>query len=267
LLAPAIDKLIEEYRQAPVKHADDTSWRTDGQNGYAWLFCTPRTSLFRFRKTRSASVAREVLGEKALPGDLVADRYSGYNKAPCDIQHCYSHLLREGEDLQKEFPHHQEVDTFVGTFAPLLAQAMGLRSLPISDREFYKRAKKTKQAIIGVVEGPARHPVIQRLQDIFHHKAHRMYHWADDRNVPAENNFAERQLRGVVIARKVSFGSQSDAGAQTREILMSVVLTLKQHFDDFQTRFKTALDRLAEDPTLDPYNLLFQQNSSQSAHN
>jgi len=267
LLRPAIDKLIEEYRQAPVKHADETSWRTDGQNGYVWLFCTPRTSLFRFRKTRSASVVKEVFGEEPLPGDLVVDRYQAYNKAPCRLQYCYSHLSREVKDLHKEFPQDAEVQTFVGRFAPLLSQAMSPRGLPISDRQFYRRAKTTKQAILEVVEHSARHPVIQRIQDIFRRTPKRMYRWSEDRNIPAENNFAERDLRGLVIARKVSFGSQSDAGARTREILMSIVLTLKQRFDDFQTRFKNALDQLAEDPTLDPYNILFQQNSSQYAHN
>jgi hypothetical protein len=40
---------------------------------------------------------------------------------------------------------------------------------------------------------------------------------------------------------------------------MSIVLTLKQRFDDFPTRFKHALDQLAQNPELDPYNLLFQQ--------
>jgi transposase len=48
--------LIEAYRNSPVKHADETGWRTDGNNGYAWLFCTPEISIFRIRKTRSASV-------------------------------------------------------------------------------------------------------------------------------------------------------------------------------------------------------------------
>jgi len=41
--------------------------------------------------------------------------------------------------------------------------------------------------------------------------------------IPAENNRAERALRPLVIARKVSFGSQSEAGAGTREILMTVL--------------------------------------------
>ena len=262
LLEPVIGKLIEEYRQAPVKHADETSWRTDGKNGYVWLFCMPRTILFRFRKTRSASVAKEVFGEEALPGDLVVDRYHVYNKAPCRLQYCYSHLNREVKDLQKEFPDQPEVETFVGRFVPLLSQAMGLRGLAISDGQFYRRAKATKQAILEVVEHSARHPGIQRIQDIFRRTPERMYRWAEDRNIPAENNFAERTLRPLVIARKVSFGSQSDAGAQTREILMSIVLTLKQRFPNFQTRFKHALDQLAQDPNLNPYLLLFQQHPS-----
>jgi len=56
--------LIEAYRQADVKHADETGWRTDGNNGYAWLFCTAEISIFRVRKTRSASVAKDVFGPK-----------------------------------------------------------------------------------------------------------------------------------------------------------------------------------------------------------
>ena len=30
--------LIEAYRRAPVKHADETGWRADGHNGYSWLY-------------------------------------------------------------------------------------------------------------------------------------------------------------------------------------------------------------------------------------
>lgn len=57
------------------------------------------------------------------------------------------------------------------------------------------------------------------------------------------------------------------SGAKTREILMSVVLILKQRFDDLQARFKNTLDRLAQNPNPDPYDLLFQQDPSQPARN
>jgi transposase len=85
---PVLKQLKEEYRSAPVRHADETSWRTDGQNGYSWLFCTEQVSLCLYRQTRSASVVREVLGEKELDGVLVVDRYNGYNQVKCRIQYC-----------------------------------------------------------------------------------------------------------------------------------------------------------------------------------
>src|SRR5438067_5042294 len=58
LFKPVLPRLIERYRLASVRHADETSWRTDGRSGYAWLFCTPDLSIFMFRQTRSASVPR-----------------------------------------------------------------------------------------------------------------------------------------------------------------------------------------------------------------
>ncbi len=255
--------LIEPYRQSPVKHADETGWRNDGQSGYVWLFATDKISLFLFRKTRSSSVPREVFGNKPLPGTLVVDRYNAYNKVPCALQYCYAHLLREVEDIGKEFSESEEVKTFVGVLAPLLATAMHLRSLPITDAQFYEQAEKVKTQIIEVVHAPAQHLAIRRIQEIFHDHAQRMYRWAEDRRVPAENNLAERDLRPTVIARKVSFGSQSDAGAQTRGILMTTLHTLKkQTKTDAASAFKTILDRLAKDPSLDPYHLLFPNDSS-----
>ena len=32
------ERLMEVYRGSPVRHADETGWRNDGQNGYAWGF-------------------------------------------------------------------------------------------------------------------------------------------------------------------------------------------------------------------------------------
>jgi transposase len=257
-----MDRLIEAYRAAPVKHADETGWRADGQNGYAWLFATATLSVYRFRRSRSAAVVREVFGTDPVPGTLVVDRYSAYNLARCLLQYCYAHLLRDLEDLERDFPEEAEVRAFVATVAPLLAAAMGLRKQPISDREFYRQAATLKRRIVAVMARSARHPAVQQYQAIFREKADRLYHWADDRDIPAENNFAERELRPLVVARKVSFGSQSEAGAQTREVLMSVLLTLKKRTPDVRAAFQAALDRIAQDPDLDPYQALFPTDTS-----
>jgi len=262
LFAAVPVRLLDEYRRAVVKHADETGWRTDGHNGYVWLFATADLSLFRFRNTRSALVPKEVFGNERLPGVLVVDRYNAYNKLPCPLQYCYAHLLREVQDLGREFDEISEVQAFTNTLAPLLAEAMGLRSLSISDRQFFRQAQHVKQKLVAVANEQAKHPGIHRIQAIFREQAERLYHWAKDRRIPAENNLAERELRPLVIARKVSFGSQSESGARTRETLMTVLVTLKRRFPQgFQARFKTALDQLAAHPTCDPYELLFHNHS------
>jgi hypothetical protein len=255
-------KLIEEYRQAPVKHADETSWRTNGKNGYVWLFATGDLSIFQFGKNRSAQVPMAVFGKDPLPGKLVVDRYSGYNKAPCSIQYCYAHLLRDVEDLEKEFPDDEEISMFTAVVIPLLSSAIKLRSQPISDAEFYVQAARIRGEIEAAMGRPAWHMGIRRIQDIFRKNKHRLYHWSEDRRVPAENNLAERDLRPSVIARKVSFGSVTDAGARTRSTLTTMVTTLRKRGMDSAQQIKDTLDVLARDLTHDVYRLLFPRSNN-----
>ena len=146
--------------------------------------------------------------------------------------------------------------------APQLTNALSLRTLDITDRQFKRQAAKIKNEIINITNRQAKHPAIQKIQDIFREKADRLYHWAEDRNVPADNNLAERELRPLVIARKISFGSQSDAGAKTREILMTVLHTLKKTTVDVTGAFKSALDKLAEQGDIDIYKAVFKFDSS-----
>jgi hypothetical protein len=266
LLGGVPEKLIQEYRQAPVKHADETGWRTNGRNGYVWLFATPETSIFEFGKNRSSKVPLAVFGKERLPGVLVVDRYAGYNKVPCLLQYCYAHLLRDVQDLEKEFSGEPEVTPFVAVVAPLLALAMGLRSQPIEDQQFYSRAARLRADIQSAMAQPAHHQAIRRIQDIFRENEHRMFHWADNRAIPADNNLAERDLRPSVIARKVSFGSATDAGAKVRSTLTTIVTTLRKRGTDPARQIKLALDVLASDPNQDPFVLLFPRASPEKPH-
>ncbi len=255
---PAVDRLIMQYRKEPVKHADETGWRSDGDNGYAWLFCSPNTSIFRFEDNRSSRVRQIILGTRRLPGVLVTDRYGVYNKSPCFLQYCYAHLLRMVEDTGVQFADNDEVQCFVATFAPLLAQAMHLRSQDISDTVYYRRAKVLRAKIRRVINSGSQHAGIKAIQAIFKENKHRLYHWVSDRAVPADNNRAERELRPTVIARKVSFGSQSKQGALSRSILMTIIHTAKKRLpaDALQEWLKESLDAIAVNSGIDAYSLL-----------
>lgn len=257
-LLPALESLKERYREDPVKHADETGWRNDGQNGYAWLFCTAALSIFLFKKTRSASVPKGIFGSENLPGVLVVDRYNAYNKLPLKIQYCYAHLLRDLEKLGKDFLDEEEVTSFTRVLIPLLSQSMHLHSQDISDKEYSRKAEKLRKEIMKVCRSPARHLGIRAFQDVFITHEDRLFHWVTDRRVPADNNRAERDLRPTVIARKVSFGSSSDAGAETRSILMSVLHTLNKRRGkaSLESVFKSVLDKIAENPDVDVTSLI-----------
>jgi transposase len=185
LFRPVLPNLVAEYREAPVRHAMRPAGAPTWHSGYAWLFCTPTLRLFLFRPTRAAAVPQEVLGEQPLAGVLVVDRYSGYNRAPCALQYCYAHLLREVEDLGKEFPAEPEVGAFTGTLIPLLAAAMHLQRQSLADPAYSRAAAQLKAQIGAVVEQPAQHLGIRRLQDIFREHPDRLYCWVTDRTGPS----------------------------------------------------------------------------------
>lgn len=220
LLEPALEKLREDYRNSMVKHADETGWRTDGCGGYAWLFCTSSICLFEFQDNRSARVVEKQLGREPLTGVLIVDRYPGYNKAPCDIQYCYAHLLRDIKKLKNEFENQSEVQEYTTNMANLLSFAMNFRNAPMTDQDYYRQAALTKKQIENWTAHSFKHTGVRAMQKIFNEKSHRLYHWVSDRRIPCQNNYAERQIRKVVLSRKVSFGSQSENGAKKPEVLL-----------------------------------------------
>ena len=248
---------MAEYRQAPGKHADDPGWRRPGPHGDAGLFATPRLSLCLLRQTRAASVPQPVFGKVWLPGCLGGERSRGDHKVACAIPYGYTHLLREGQDLEKEFPDVAEVTAFSRTVAPQLALALGWRTQPLSALECSRQASALKAESSAPMEQPAPHLGIRRLQEIFRAHADRLSHGADDRRMPAENNLAERDLRPTVIARQLSFGSPSEAGAHSRGVLMSVLHTLKKRPVEVVAHLKAVRDHLAFDIHQDPFPLLF----------
>lgn len=262
LFEPVMKQLKALYQQSQVRHADETSWRVDGHNGYCWLFASDSVSLHLYRKTRSAKVVEEVLGRAALSGYLVVDRYQGYSRAPCLVQYCYAHLLRDLKDLSEEFADEKEVEAYSQEMIALLAQSMRLQSSKPVDEEYYREAKRIKQEILTACQRASHHLAIKRWQDFFVEEAEHLYHWVSDQRVPCENNRAERELRPTVIARKVSHGSQAEEGARTREVLMSVMQTLKKRVVDPRQKFKAVLDQFALNSQLKIDELLFQTDSS-----
>ena len=245
LVMPAYDGLKCLFRQAEVKHADETPWRTDGDNGYAWLFLAGPVKLFVCEGTRGMSVPAEVLAEST--GILMTDRYPGYNCFRGKRGYCFEHLKRDTLEIVEENPKSAECAAFANALVPLLSEAMTLRTACAGNPVVYfVQAASIRHRIEQVVIASARHPSVQHIQDIFRENQDRLWHWTEDPRAPVENNAAERGVRPLAIARKVSHGSQSVKGRETRSVLMSVLHTLDALCKHPAGRFKEALDHYAQ---------------------
>ena len=256
-LEPSLERLKTDYRKAEIRHADETTWRTDGESGYSWYFGSQEVSLYLFRNTRSGSVVREVIGTQQLNGVLVVDRYGGYNRVPCRIQYCYAHLLRAIKDLETEFEANLEVKNYTREMKICLTDAMQLRNRGLKESEYRAAAENIKEQLLNLSDRQAEHPAVRKWQDFFVEKAERLYGWCQSSKIPAENNYAEREIRKVVIARKMSYGSQSQAGAKTREIWTSILQTLKKREANPRDKLIKTLNQLSQNKDLDIADELF----------
>jgi transposase len=83
-LQPAADQLKAEVQTSTVIHGDETSWRENGRNGYAWAFVTAgpqAVRYFEFARSRSHLVAQRILGAQ-WRGWLVTDFYAAGCRRP-----------------------------------------------------------------------------------------------------------------------------------------------------------------------------------------
>ena len=86
--------------------------------GYVWAFSGPEIVIYRFSKSRDATVLNEVL--KDFSGVLVSDFYNVYDSAPCPQQKCLVHLIRDINDDLLKAPFDEELKELATRFTALM---------------------------------------------------------------------------------------------------------------------------------------------------
>jgi len=261
LAAPVAE--AEAYvRRQPVRNADETSWREKTKRLWLWISVTPVVTIFRLLKTRGAAGAKALLGEQAW-GIIGTDHYAGYHWLdPRQRQLCWAHLKREflawsqraGETAR--IGHALlavEQQLFVlwyrardGTVAWADFQ---VAMLPLMARV----STLLQEGVAGAdtkTQGTCRN-LLKREAALW------TFVW--EREVEPTNNRAERPLRRAVLWRRRSFGTQSAAGSQFVERILTVVTTLRQQQRDvldYLTAACTAAIRKEPAPSLLPLTSL-----------
>ena len=234
-MAPAHQEVADGVRAASVLNMDETSHTHCARRHWTWVAVTRALTFFLIRDSRSAEVAREILGE-SQSAILGADRYSAYGWVdPTRRQLCWAHLLRDFTRMRER---------------PGLSQSVGKSLLKLSATLFehwerYKQGLIERVALIEQTE-PIRVNVVRWLEFAAQRDSGKtggtckklletrqaLWTFLHKADVEPTNNAAERALRPFVIRRKLSFGTWSDRGDRFLERLLTLVATCRQQGRD-----------------------------------
>lgn len=241
-------KLKLVIRAAEVVHADETGWRTNGQNGYLWTINTPDHTLYHIDKSRGAKVIAELLG-KALGHDgqgksqtLVSDFYSVYDQFDGPQQKCLVHLLRELRDTVAKYP--ELVDhIFFKRCKKLVQDMLRLKKRwdEIDRADYQRLVKRIEQRLAELAGKSWNDPQADRLSKRLKKHQANLTTFLHHKKVDGTNNAAERAIRPAVVMRKITGGSRSSSGAKAWAILASVMRTAEQQGRDVFETIKTLM--------------------------
>lgn len=238
---PTYTALCEQVRGSPVVTPDETGWRVGGVLHWLWVFATPDTTVYAIRPGRSFDDATTIL-DPAFDGVLVRDGWAPYRQfTEAMHQTCVTHLLRRTRTLCEDHPR--------SPWAAAVQQVL-LDGLALRDR-------RDAQAISAHGVAVARGQLVARMGDLIdtaselpaaqRFAAHlatefpAIFAFLCEPGIDATNWRAEQAIRPAVIARKVCGGNRTRRGADTQEVLTSVVRTISQRDLDLTTVLTTIL--------------------------
>lgn len=228
---PMYEGLLSEVRESQSVHADETGGRENGINGYFWSFSTDKIHYLMYRKSRGKTVVEEIVGKDSekFNGVLTTDFYAAYNTYAGFHQRCWVHFLRDIHELKQDYKKHPPLNKWSKSVKELYEEAKAYKgpdpNLPIGlqsqeriykQREFEQRLRRICMPYVksDCVMSTLCARAITFLQELFV--------FIRFPNVKSDNNPAERIIRHTVVARKISGGTKTPKGSQTKAILTSL---------------------------------------------
>jgi hypothetical protein len=240
---PQVSGIKAQIQKSPASQADETTWREDGINGYIWSVSTPTLRYYEYHHSRAGEVVKSLIG-KEYQGVLGSDFYAGYNVHEGLHQRCWVHLLGDIHDLKKLQPHDEACLTWAKGVRAIYDEALAWAAYgpdPGLSPAKQSQARVTQQhlyeqRLMDLCRPYLRIDVPQRvLCERVERFLPELFVFVAIPGIPSHNNLAERSLRPLVIARKISGGTRSPKGSQTRMTLASLFATwMAQQLNPFQ---------------------------------
>jgi transposase len=237
-----IKKRIDKSR---ITHIDETGFKQNNRSGWAWVMANEYLSFLQLERSRGKKVAKKLIGN-FINRIIISDRYPAYNFLPeaCH-QVCWAHLKR---DFQK-ISERPGIASVIGrrllhSYGRIFAfWKSSLQKECINDKRTRKKRRHLKNALVKDLQfgsGCSHLATARTCQNILA-VGKSLWLFLENREVPATNNLAERQIRPLVIAKKLSFGVKSERGARFIERAYSLVLTCQQQNKDVLTWLQSSV--------------------------
>jgi transposase len=224
-MEPIYDGLAHALTVQRTLHGDETGWKMDGQRWQMWCFCNAFMAFFHADKSRGSKVVIGLLG-KDFAGLLHCDFYGAYNPFT-NLQRCFIHFARDVHEERLITPKDSFLDVLHDKTQFIMDSAKALNQDAIPPPDIQARHRDMHQALddmIALAPPPSRAlTLVKRLQK------HRdsLLSFLQVPGAEFHNNRAERQLRPVVIFRKLSFGNRTETGAYRFSMMATVIETAR----------------------------------------
>ncbi|MBU4009487.1 MAG: IS66 family transposase [Proteobacteria bacterium] len=217
-----LEKIVKFAR---VKHTDSTSWRINGKNYFAWVFIACGRVIYKIRKRNNSKSPLTVFGTKQKGNTLVVDRHSALRalaeKAGFFLQFCWSHITDDSKKLAENFGAE-------GKYVHRELKEIYAMAKSLDHKGTLEQVEQFKGEIFQLTLRHYKHSTVRRfVNNLYYRDVERLFRFVTDSNIDSTNNISERELRHLVIIRKISFGSKSQRGAHATAMLLSVIQTLR----------------------------------------
>jgi transposase len=228
----AYQQLKTDLRGRPAVFADETSWYVGAPGSWLWTFTSDTTTVYRIEASRGRDVVTETLGQD-FAGMLVSDCLSAYESLPYRKHKCIAHHQRAIAEARKrpDTPDTSHLDRWKLFFETVTGVWRARPSM--GEAEFADVRMKLEAWCDRLLAEPRTQPGDMAIQNRVGKRRDDIMGCLYEPAAEPTNNRAERSLRPAVIARKVSCGNKTEAGAECQQILVSLATTCVQRGKDF----------------------------------
>jgi len=217
-------ELGQALRCQAVLNGDETGWKVFGRHGYIWCFCNNSIVFYHPDYHRSSKVIEGILGPD-FDGVVICDFYVAYNCLE-KTQRCFVHLLKDISKEREVLGGSKLLERLDRAVRDLIGEGLRIQAMPEGALKG-ARIEELKRQLDRITHMQVTKGRAETLLKRIDKYREDLIRFAMHPDIEFHNNRVERQLRPMVITRKISFGSNTDHGALRHCILNSIVQTCK----------------------------------------